>query len=190
MDPRPAGARAWRLKPELARAGGPPPGHGRCSFAMRRGSPARNTLAYFLIFNAPLRHDPARSVAVALNITTVETVSRWLCRRVPLPGEAILRGESGELPRWQQTRQSDRRRYVSLRTATLIPRSDLQSNHGVAASMQRELNCAAGTGDILSPRTNGRAPDTPLGRSCRGAGRTRAASAPAGRGSRRCASSR
>ena len=33
-----------RTTEELARAGGTPPGHGRCSFAMRRGLPASNTL--------------------------------------------------------------------------------------------------------------------------------------------------
>jgi len=37
---------------------------------------------------------------------------------------------------------------------------------------------------------DGRVPDTPLGRSCRGPGRTRAALAPAGHGNRRCALSR
>ena len=52
---------------ELARAGGTPPGRGRCSFAMRRGLPASNTLG-------PRRG--AMQGSIAARITLTGTV-RW-----------------------------------------------------------------------------------------------------------------
>ena len=78
------------MREELARAGGTPPGHGRCSFATRRGLPASNTFSARAWRDARLDRCPnhphggcslARHGTYArLEAPRGAQIARWYCR--------------------------------------------------------------------------------------------------------------
>ena len=75
-----------RTTKELARTGGTPPGHGRCSFAMRRGLPASNTLG-------PRRGAMQGSLAARITLTgTVRWHATAPIRARPRAGRTSLAG--------------------------------------------------------------------------------------------------